>query len=62
MPQHEVARRCKIRVRSPAECALQTNAMMSMVGLLLAWQVFRYVTEPTFSARLRLLHPLASYS
>jgi Zn-dependent protease len=41
---------------------LQTNAMMSMVGLLIAWQVFPHVTEPMFSGLLRLLHPLASYS
>jgi Zn-dependent protease len=40
----------------------QTNAMMSMVGLLVAWKVFPYVTDPMFSAVLRLLHPLASYS
>ena len=41
---------------------LQTNAMMSMVGLFVAWQVFPFVTDPLFAALLRLLHPLEFYS
>lgn len=41
---------------------LQSNAMMSMVGLLIAWQVFPLVTDPLFSALLRLVHPFESYS
>ena len=41
---------------------LQSNAMMSMVGLLIAWRVFPFVTEPLFAALLRLVHPFDSYS
>jgi Zn-dependent protease len=41
---------------------LQSNAMMSMVGLLIAWKVFPLFTDPLFSMVLRLLHPLESYS
>jgi len=41
---------------------LQSNAMMSMLGLVIAWRVFPLVTDPLFSALLRLVHPLASYS
>jgi hypothetical protein len=36
--------------------------MMSMMGLLVAWQVFPLATDPLFSLLLRLLHPYDSYS
>lgn len=41
---------------------LQSNAMMSLVGLVVAWQVFPYLTDPLFSALLRLVHPFDAYS
>jgi Zn-dependent protease len=41
---------------------LQSNAMMSMVGLVIAWQVFPFFTDPLFSTLLRLVHPFDSYS
>jgi Zn-dependent protease len=41
---------------------LQANPMMSMAGLLIAWQVFPLVTDPLFTALLQLLHPGTSYS
>jgi Zn-dependent protease len=41
---------------------LQSNAMTSMFGLLVAWQIFPYITDPLFLALLRLVHPSASYS
>lgn len=41
---------------------LQANAMMSMVGLLVAWRVFPLFTDPLFSMVLRVLHPDSSYS
>ena len=40
----------------------QSNAMMSMVGLVIAWQVFPLVTHPIFSLLLRIVHPSDSYS
>jgi Zn-dependent protease len=42
--------------------SFQANPMMSMVGLLVAWQVFPLITSPLFAAILRLLHPSESYS
>ena len=39
-----------------------SNGMMSMVGLLVAWQVFPAVTDPLFSLVLRVVYPAASYS
>jgi len=39
----------------------QSSGMMSMVGLLIAWQVFPLVTDPLFSAVLRLVYPHDSY-
>ena len=39
-----------------------SNGMMSMMGLLVAWQVFPAVTDPLFSLVLRLVYPDASYS
>jgi Zn-dependent protease len=35
---------------------------MSMVGLLVAWRIFPYLTDPLFSIVLRLLHQDASYT
>ena len=39
-----------------------SSGMMSMVGLLVAWQVFPAVTDPLFSLVLRVVYPDASYS
>jgi hypothetical protein len=36
--------------------------MMSLAGLIVAWQVFPLVTGPLFSLMLRLVHPDAVYS
>jgi Zn-dependent protease len=41
---------------------MSAHGMMSMVGLLVAWQVFPLVTNPLFSMLLRLVHPGESYS
>jgi hypothetical protein len=35
--------------------------MMSMGGLLIAWQIFPMATNPLFSLVLRLLYPESSY-
>jgi Zn-dependent protease len=40
---------------------LEQQAMMSMIGLLVAWQVFPFITSPLFSALLRLVHPYDFY-
>lgn len=40
---------------------LQSNGMFSMVGLLVAWRVFPYLTDPIFSTVLRLVHPDSFY-
>ena len=40
---------------------VSTSGMMSMVGLLIAWQVFPMATDPLFSLVLRLLYPESSY-
>ena len=40
---------------------LQTNGMFSMLGLLVAWRVFPYLTDPIFTTVLRLVHPDSSY-
>ena len=40
----------------------QSNAMMSLVGLVIAWKVFPFITDPLFSLLLRLVHPFDSYS
>ena len=40
----------------------QSNAMMSMLGLVVAWRVFPFFTDPIFSTLLRLVHPFNSYS
>jgi Zn-dependent protease len=41
---------------------LWANPMMSLAGLIVAWQVFPLVTGPLFSLMLRLVHPDAVYS
>ena len=40
----------------------QANSMMSMLGLVIAWKIFPFVSHPLFSVVLRLVHPLDSYS
>ena len=40
---------------------LQQNGALSMVGLLVAWRVFPYLTDPLFTAVLKLVHPGMSY-
>ena len=40
---------------------LQSNGMFSMIGLLVAWRVFPYLTDPLFSTVLRLVHPDSFY-
>jgi Zn-dependent protease len=42
--------------------ALYSNQMMSMVGLLVAWQVFPMVTDPLFTVVLKVVYPDQSYS
>lgn len=42
--------------------ALQSNGMLSMVGLLLAWRVFPMMTGPLFAFVLKLVHPGFAYS
>lgn len=37
------------------------SGMMSMVGLLIAWQVFPMATDPLFSLVLRFVYPESSY-
>ena len=41
---------------------IQSNGTMSMLGLLIAWQLFPMITRPLFSLMLKLLHPGSSYS
>jgi Zn-dependent protease len=40
---------------------LQNNGMFSMIGLLVAWRVFPYLTDPLFSTVLKLVHPDSFY-
>ena len=40
---------------------LSRNGMMSMMGLVIAWQIFPMATDPLFSLVLRLLYPGSSY-
>jgi Zn-dependent protease len=42
--------------------ALESNSMMSMLGLVVAWQIFPAFTDPLFSMLLKMLHPGVSYS
>jgi hypothetical protein len=39
----------------------QSSGIMSMAGLLIAWQIFPLVTDPLFSAVLWLVYPHNSY-
>jgi Zn-dependent protease len=41
---------------------LQSNPMMSMIGLMIAWKVFPLLTGSLFSMLLLLVHPHESYS
>ena len=41
---------------------LRRNPVMSLLGLMIAWQVFDYVYRPAFDLLLRLLHPGVAYS
>jgi Zn-dependent protease len=40
---------------------LTSTGMTSLLGLVVAWQIFPYMTDPFFSLVLRALHPGASY-
>ncbi len=51
LPDH-IAIRMRRLVRNPS---------FSLVGLLLAWQVFPYITRPLFAVVLRLLYPSVSF-
>lgn len=42
--------------------ALQSNPMMSMAGLVIAWRVFPFITDPLFTMLLKVVHPGESYS
>lgn len=42
--------------------SLRRNPVMSLVGLMIAWQVFDVVYRPAFNLLLRLLHPDVAYS
>lgn len=42
--------------------AMQSHPLGSTIGLLIAWRVFPVLTDPLFSAVLRLLHSDATYS
>jgi Zn-dependent protease len=42
--------------------SLQSNPMMSIAGLLIAWRVFPLITDPLFSMLLKVVHPGESYS
>jgi Zn-dependent protease len=41
--------------------ALQSNPMMSMAGLVIAWRVFPFITDPLFTMLLKVVHPGESY-
>jgi Zn-dependent protease len=41
---------------------LTSSGMASLLGLVVAWQVFPLMTRPFFSLVLKLLHPDVSYS
>jgi Zn-dependent protease len=42
--------------------SLRRNPVISLVGLMIAWQVFDVVYQPAFGILLRLLHPDVAYS
>ena len=39
-----------------------SNPAISMIGLVVAWQVFPMATDPLFSMLLRVIHPGETYS
>ena len=41
---------------------LRRNPVMSLLGLMVAWQLFDVVSHPVFNVLLRLLHPDVAYS
>jgi Zn-dependent protease len=41
---------------------IQSNPSASMVGLVIAWQIFPLITHPLFTMVLKLVHPDESYS
>ena len=41
---------------------LRRNPIMSLLGLMVAWQLFDVVSHPVFNVLLRLLHPGVAYS
>jgi hypothetical protein len=41
---------------------MASNGATSMIGLVVAWQVFPLFTDPLFSLLLPLVHPGESYS
>ena len=42
--------------------SLARSPGFSLLGLVIAWQVFPYLARPLFGIVLRLLHPSATYS
>jgi Zn-dependent protease len=40
---------------------LQSNGAFSMLGLLVAWRLFPYLTDPIFTTVLKLVHPGSLY-
>jgi len=40
---------------------LQSNGAFSMLGLLVAWRLFPYLTDPIFTTVLRIVHPDSLY-
>jgi Zn-dependent protease len=40
---------------------LQSNGAFSLIGLLVAWRGFPYLTDPIFTTVLKLVHPGSSY-
>ena len=41
---------------------LTSSGMASLLGLVVAWRVFPFLTDPLFSSVVTLLHPNARYS
>jgi Zn-dependent protease len=42
--------------------AVTANPVFSLVGILIAWQIFPSIARPLFRTVLQLLHPGARYS
>jgi Zn-dependent protease len=40
---------------------LASNGMSSMIGLLVAWRIFPFFTDPLLTLLLKLIHPTESY-